>query len=98
MGNLIITAQDNTNRALKALTVNITNHIRITIKKFIKWGLVASMSEYVRRAVNNQMIIDLELMEKVEDINKGILNDNMVRIPGESHIYKIVRRLDNYER
>jgi len=94
MGNRRLETKDNTNHALLVMTVNITRKVRTTIEKLIKWGYYASIAECIRNAINNQIKKDLEFVVKVEDLNQGILNDNMIRIPGQSKLYRIVRRLE----
>lgn len=94
MGNRRLETKDNTNEGLKVTTINITGKVRETMEKMIEWGLIASKSEYMRKALNNQIRKDLKFIVKVEDVNKGILNDNMIRIPGQAKMYKIVRRLE----
>jgi len=91
MGNRRLETKDNTNEGLKVMTINITGKVRTTIEKLIEGGFYASISECIRNAINNQIKEDLKFVVKVEDINKGVLNDNMIRIPGTLKLYKIVR-------
>ena len=87
------------NLELKIVTCNFPiKHINY-IKKLIEYGLVPSRSEYVRRAVGNQIADDLKTKRYVEDVMVGKIKldpSKYIKIPGYNgdKPVEIIRRLD----
>jgi len=87
---------------LKIVTVNLPVFDLKFIERFVLNGdtvLVSSRSEYIRVAVRNQIIKDLELVEKQLSFleNKDLYDTSkFVRVPGYNgnEPVKILRRLE----
>jgi len=82
---------------LKIITCNIPlEHLKY-VQKLMDWGIVPSRSEYIRRAVGNQIERDNETKRYVEEvIETTIDNKNFIKIPGYNgnKPVQILRRLE----
>jgi Arc/MetJ-type ribon-helix-helix transcriptional regulator len=86
---------------LQILTTNLSRKMITFIDECVRFGLIASRSEYIRIAVKNQLNIDFNFMNTLEheikEVRKKDFDPNRyVKIPGYNHNkpVKIIRRMD----
>ena len=89
------TIGDGNNGELISVSMNCCkSHIDL-IDKFIKWGMVASRSEYMRTSLAHTIYEDLESIERVEKLLKKVRkeDDAIIFLPGCKPM-KVMRRLE----
>lgn len=81
---------------LKIMTVNIPMRYRAYIIKLIKMGLEPSISEYIRKAVKNQISMDTRTLEYMDKL-LGMQPKTQEQQDNEflkSNGIKVIRRLE----
>ena len=89
------TIGDGTNGELLTVTMNCSKSHIALIDKFIKWGMVASRSEYMRTSLAHTIYEDLESIERVERLLKRVRkeDDSIILLPGCKPM-KVLRRME----
>ena len=84
-----------THSNLKIITVNLHEQDIKVMEKFVKYGVAASRSDYVRQAVRAQIKADYKYIEKTDKLTAGVYDHTkFVMVPGHDKPFKILRRLD----
>ena len=94
-------SKEGQNPELKVITANIPRPFLIFIEKLRKKGICPSRSEYIRRAIGEQILRDFYMLDKIETQELDYIEFNYdpekyVRIPGYNgnKPVEILRRLE----